>query len=237
MPEPPPPTKPRRLTPGWTLAAGGAALAGFLAVVVFVLGPPQLPSIDAVVVAGVVAERAGPLSVIAQSMTKMGSTFGLITALILTVGVLRMLSGRWAASLQLAVTMAVSVSLTTLLKLATARARPPADVVLGVPSSSFAFPSGHTLNSTVFFLLAGALLSPYLAGPRRVALWLGAAVTVALIGWSRVYLGYHWPTDVVAGWLLGLSMVCVSVTVSRGWLAAPRQEDARQLVTRESAEE
>ncbi len=113
MPEPPPPTKPRRLTPGWTLAAGGAALAGFLAVVVFVLGPPQLPSIDAVVVAGVVAERAGPLSVIAQSMTKMGSTFGLITALILTVGVLRMLSGRWAASLQLAVTMAVSVSLTT----------------------------------------------------------------------------------------------------------------------------
>ncbi len=124
-----------------------------------------------------------------------------------------------------------------MLKLATARARPPADVVLGVPSSSFAFPSGHTLNSTVFFLLAGALLSPYLAGPRRVALWLGAAVTVALIGWSRVYLGYHWPTDVVAGWLLGLSMVCVSVTVSRGWLAAPRQEDARQLVTRESAEE
>lgn len=218
------------------MAAGGAALAGFLAVAGFVLGQPQLPSIDAALVAGVVAERVSLLTVLALSMTNMGSTFGLSTALVLAVGVLRMLSGRWVASLQLAVTMAVSVSLTTVLKLAAARPRPPADLLLGRPASSFAFPSGHTLNSTVFFLLAGALLSPYLAGSRRVALWLGAAVTVALIGWSRVYLGYHWPTDVVGGWLLGLSVVCVSVTVARGWLAAPTQEDARQLVTRESAE-
>lgn len=234
VPEPTVASNPRRSSPGWTVAAGGAALAGFVAVAVFVLGQPQLPSLDAVLVADVATDRTRPLSVLAQGLTNTGSTFGLVTVLILAVAVLRMMSGRWTASIQLAVTMAVSVSLTTVLKLATARARPPADVV-GVPASSFAFPSGHTLNSTVFFLLVAALLSPYLVGSRQVALWLGAAATVVAIGWSRFYLGYHWPTDVVAGWLLGISLVCVSVTVGCGGLTAPARAGAGQPVTRGSA--
>lgn len=202
---------------GLALAAASVAFATFIAVAVFALCRTTLPRVDSVGLAGVVAERARPLTILARTLTTTGSTFGLLAALIITVGVLRLLANRWLPSIQLAVTMAVSSSLNTLLKIATARPRPPSHLVLGVPSSSYAFPSGHTLNSTVFFLLTAALVSPYLSELGKMALRLGAGVTVVLIGWSRIYLGYHWPTDVLAGWLLGISVVCLSTAVARGF--------------------
>jgi len=93
-----------------------------------------------------------------------------------------------------------------LLKLTFHRPRPP--VFFGLsPAETFSFPSGHAFVSTVFYgLLAAILMGRYPL--RRSGIVATAALTVVLIGYSRVYLGYHYPSDVLGGW-----------TCATGWLA------------------
>ena len=89
------------------------------------------------------------------------------------------------------------------LKAAFARARPDlVDHLVEVVSPSF--PSGHALMSAAVYLtLAGLLGRRGVDAPvRRSLFWLAVAL-VLLIGISRVYLGVHWPSDVLGGWVLG----------------------------------
>ena len=95
-----------------------------------------------------------------------------------------------------------------LLKIVLRRPRPP--VFFGLPHAfSYSFPSGHAFVGTVFYgLLAGILAGLY---PRRrariVAAW---ALLVLAIGFSRVYLGYHYPTDVLGGWLCAAAWLAMA---------------------------
>jgi undecaprenyl-diphosphatase len=93
--------------------------------------------------------------------------------------------------------------ISTLLKLTYARTRP--DIVehlVGIDSASF--PSGHAMNSAVTYLTLAVLLA---RAEKSVAVrryLISAAITLTLlIGFSRLYLGVHWPTDVAAGWIFG----------------------------------
>lgn len=109
-------------------------------------------------------------------------------------------TGRRRAALVLAGASLSAELLTQLLKLALHRPRPA--VFFGLPvAPTYSFPSGHAFVSTVFF---GLLVSLFLAAePSRGkrAAW-AALVTLgaSLIGLSRVYLGYHYPSDVLGGW-------------------------------------
>ena len=104
--------------------------------------------------------------------------------------------------------------LETLLKISFHRARPnlwPALVAEKTPS----FPSGHATMTTVFFGGVAALVFHVTQRRRyRVAAVLGAAAIVLAVGWTRIYLGVHWMTDVVAGFLVGLFWVVVCATGS-----------------------
>jgi undecaprenyl-diphosphatase len=116
----------------------------------------------------------------------------------------------------------------TLLKLAFARARPDVvEHIVAVHSASF--PSGHALNSAVTYLTLGALLART-EEKRSVRLYLiGIAIFLTLIiGSSRVYLGVHWPSDVIAGWCVGAAwaVLCslVARTLQRRRAIEPEQE-------------
>ncbi|MFD4934139.1 phosphatase PAP2 family protein [Streptomyces virginiae] len=80
-----------------------------------------------------------------------------------------------------------------------------------------AYPSGHAMTATVVCgLLLWLLPRPppgRAPGVRRVAAWTVAVVSVLGVGFTRVYLGVHWPSDVLAGWLLGVTLVALATSV------------------------
>ena len=112
-----------------------------------------------------------------------------------------------------------SLAMTLTGKAVIGRSRPPLSDAVPPYETSPSFPSGHTLNATVLTAVMVYLLLRRLESQwaRAVAVAIGA-VFVVTMGLSRVFLGHHWLTDVVAGWALGLAWVAVVVTAHRLYL-------------------
>ncbi len=146
-------------------------------------------------------------------ITRFGSALFLFvaTALLIT----RFLLVRWRrAALWLAITMGGAVVLDTTLKLVFHRPRPVP--FFGPEPHSYSFPSGHALASLCFYGVLAGLLTARLRQPvLRVLLWLAAALVVAVIGLSRIYLGVHYPTDVVAGYMAASVWVAALIFADR----------------------
>jgi len=99
----------------------------------------------------------------------------------------------------LAITMLGVGVLDITLKHAFHRDRPVA--FFGMSPSSYSFPSGHALGSLCFYGVLAAILSARVRGRGvRLCIWSAAVVLIAMIGLSRVYLGVHYPSDVIAGY-------------------------------------
>lgn len=127
----------------------------------------------------------------------------LLTLLVLAVvGLLLVQRKRMTAVLVTAATLSGS-ALVSWAKLHVGRSRP--DIVPHlVDVSSLSFPSGHAANSAVVYLTLAAVASQEVEQRRvRAYLLAMALLLVGLIGTSRVYLGVHWPSDVLAGWSFG----------------------------------
>ena len=192
-------------------AAAAAAVTGLAEAAETQAGPSRL---DPVVAADVVGIRTPLLTALAHGFTFAGSEVvvgGL--ALVLLVGLV--VRGHRTRAATFAFGMAGSVALTVIVKLLVARARPPALDRLGAVDATYAFPSGHTLNSAVLLVLATSLLWAGAKTRTRVALVTFDAVMVAGVALSRVYLGYHWATDVLASGLVALAWL------SLVWLLNP----------------
>lgn len=92
----------------------------------------------------------------------------------------------------------------------TMRLRPDAHEQLA-PITSYAFPSGHAANATIVWLGAALLLARGRAVPWAIG---GGALIAFIVGLSRPMLGVHWPSDVLAGWSLGLLWTLLLVRLS-----------------------
>jgi undecaprenyl-diphosphatase len=139
---------------------------------------------------------------LARDITALGSNAILLLAGLAVTGFLA-LQHRWRAALLVVLAVGGGVLLGTLLKLGYDRPRPEL-VPHAVQVYTASFPSGHALGAAVTYLTFGAILAA--ASPqRRVKIYcLTLAVSLALlVGASRVYLGVHWPSDVLAGWAAG----------------------------------
>ena len=119
--------------------------------------------------------------------------------------------------------------LSTVLKEVVDRPRPDL-VPHGQHVYTRSFPSGHSMLSAVTYLTLGALLAR-LQKRRRLKLYLlGTAVFLSLaIGMSRVYLGVHWPTDVLAGWSAGAAWAMLCWVVARVLQQRGRVERAPEV--------
>ncbi len=167
------------------------------------------------------ATPIGPawLTKMMTDLTALGGTtvLTLITVLVVLFLVLRG-SKRTAAFVTISVLGGWLLS--TLLKLGVARPRPELVSHL-VVVSDFSFPSGHAMLSAVTYLTLGALL--YRMEQRRALklfYLLTALLLTILIGCSRVYLGVHYPTDVVGGWTAGAAWASLCWLASH-WVFLP----------------
>jgi membrane-associated phospholipid phosphatase len=129
------------------------------------------------------------------------------------------------------IAVAGSLLITVVGKASVSRVRPP--LVDAVPpyEHSFSFPSGHALNSTVIAGLVAYLILRRLDSALQRGLVVGLAVLWAVsIGLSRVFLGHHWLTDVMFGWVIGLAWLAVVITAHRLFLTVrkARREPGRQ---------
>lgn len=123
----------------------------------------------------------------------------LIVEMLIAFGIFAWLRWRRAAA-WLAVAMAGALALDTTLKFAYHRVRPEA--FFGVSPHSYSFPSGHALCSFCFYgVLAGLWSARTKALHWRILIWTLAAFLVIAIGISRIYLGVHYPSDVLGGYL------------------------------------
>lgn len=189
------------------LVAGFAALTSFTWLGAALLrtfeGSWITASLDAPVVEYIAAHRSNCLSSLMKAASAAGDDPGLWIAVLVGGAILAWLTHSWRPPLLLALVMIGAVSLDHLVKFLVARPRPPLFLQL-VPSSGWSFPSGHaTESAAVYFgLVCMAARNKTRPAIKTVAYAL-AFVAVSLIGISRVYLGVHWPTDVVYGWALG----------------------------------
>lgn len=128
-----------------------------------------------------------------------------LSLLVLGVVVTLWMERRRAAAAWLTTAVLGALGISTLFKNVFARARPDLIAPELLPAS-FSFPSGHAFLSAAVYLTIGALLTRVVPtqGTRTFVLAMAVLLTV-ITGISRVYLGVHFPSDVLAGWTLGLS--------------------------------
>ncbi|WP_051681779.1 phosphatase PAP2 family protein [Cellulomonas sp. HZM] len=182
----------------------------------------DLAAVDQTVLEWLVAHRSPWVTSVLQAITFVtGPTVLPVVVLVACVVWWRVRRVWWRPAL-LAGAMVVSTALGLLVKGIVARPRPPVET-MHVPGAetTASFPSGHTLGTATFLLVAGYLVCSRHRSVGLVAVWLLAAVVgTGLVALSRLYLGYHFLTDVLAA--VGLAVVVLGlVTVVDRWRTLP----------------
>src|ERR1035441_391259 len=202
----------RRIQQGVRAAAAICGLALFGAMAIPVMRGDVI-GFDLPVRAAVHGWAFPALTAAMRVITMIGSEYFLVPlAAILVWHFERRLQRRSAYELVLGVLSAEAVG--QLLKTVIHRPRP--EVFFGLmPAETYSFPSGHAFVPAVYFgILAGILA----AGVRGRA---AVVVMAALLGFSRVYLGFHYPSDVVAGWALAVVWLALWAIVADRRAASP----------------
>jgi membrane-associated phospholipid phosphatase len=182
-----------------------------------VLGLAERPdgstAFDSSVTSWWVAHRASGLTSLAHGLSTVGSQWVLIP-LVGVVAAALLIRRRFALAALLIAAWGGALLLYNLTKYFVHRSRPPSDIWLTDVGRTTSFPSGHATQSLATFVALAFVGAAWLAKPR----WPGLVLAIMLaagVGWSRVYLGVHWSTDVFAGWLIATAWVGVVMWLAR----------------------
>lgn len=206
--------------PGLILVLVG--VLGFLAVFDAVHEKDDLARLDTPVLEWLAAHRSAGATTVLTAVT---NVFGpVVLPILVAVGCLvwAKVSGSWRDPLLLVGAMIVATAISTLIKAVVARPRPP-EGLMTVPGveSSFSFPSGHTIGAATLVLVSGYLVWSRRRSRTVAIVWTATAlVVVALVAFSRLYLGYHFVTDVLAAVSLAVAVLGVVVMIHR-WSERP----------------
>jgi undecaprenyl-diphosphatase len=174
------------------------------------------------------ADPIGPgwLVTVARDVTALGG-FTIITIITVALAGLLWLQGHRSTMVFLLVAVAGGSAVSTLFKMGFDRPRPDL-VPHGTEVLTTSFPSGHSMMAAVAYLTL-AVLSARVQERRSVQVYLlvlAVLLTVA-VGVTRVYLGVHWPTDVLAGWCAGAAWALSCWLVARSLSRRRREREAR----------
>jgi membrane-associated phospholipid phosphatase len=182
-------------------------------VLVDVLDGGGVTRLDRPTLGWVVEHRTPAWSAFLAAITTLGNTAVVATTTIVVVAGL-LLARRWVGAGQVALAQVGAGTLVAVGKVAVGRQRPPEATRLAV-EATLSFPSGHALGTIVLALTLVSLV--WRSAGRRWLRWLAVSVATLLVlgvGVSRVYLGVHWVTDVLGGWLAGGAWATVCLVAS-----------------------
>ncbi len=193
------PDDPRLL--GAAVWGGLAVMAawGLAAVTQDVLGHEPLTRADLSISQFVQALRSAPLDRVMVFLTDFGD--GVVISVAVGALLLALLAARqWRSAVLVGITFAVAAVASPLAKFIVHRPR-PIDIYSG--ADAFAFPSGHSTFATLLLSVIAFFIAMRLGRSLQIGVWMAAGFGVIAIAFSRVYLGAHWPSDVMGGVLLG----------------------------------
>ncbi|GAA1716483.1 hypothetical protein GCM10009765_76480 [Fodinicola feengrottensis] len=209
--------KGRRPEPGQVVAAGIIAVVvfagGFAAVLHSIRQASGIADWDRPVLGYALGHRTGPLTSVFELATSLGAGVGLyVVALVVTALASWRLRSLWPVALVAATLTGAEIS-SNMAKLLIHRARPP-ELDWLTQVTGYAYPSGHTLLSVATYGVL-AYLGCLMVRARwaRIAVVAAAAALVLMIATSRLYLGVHWLTDVLGGFLFGAAWLTVILAV------------------------
>jgi undecaprenyl-diphosphatase len=161
---------------------------------------------------------------IMRDITALGGTAVLALLSLSVIGYLALLR-RYDLALLVIVSVGGAMLLNFLLKLGFDRPRP--DLVPHLTEAyQTSFPSGHSMSSAATYLTLGAMMARVQPRRRLKVYFLAIAIAVMLmVGISRVYLGVHWPTDVLGGWAAG-AIWALSCWLVAWWISLRRSRAA-----------
>ncbi|MCE0766466.1 phosphatase PAP2 family protein [Pseudonocardia kujensis] len=215
----------------WGTGAASALFTAQATVVDSVADHGGLAAADRPVLSWLVAHRVPDWTAVMETASRYGGTLGTLVLALVAVALLVWRRHWWEAATVTVASAGVAV-LVPAFKDFYARPRPPLATQL-VPQFDPSLPSGHALGSIVIVgvvaIVAARLVRRVLV---RVAALGAAAATIALIGVSRLYLGVHWFTDVLAGWFLGGAwlVVCLAALHALTTGRAPVRRDGTPVL-------
>ncbi|RAP73705.1 phosphatase PAP2 family protein [Paenibacillus montanisoli] len=191
------------------------AIAGFQGLSMLV-SHNQLKRFDEAIISAVQGQENDTLTAIAKVLSKIGSSSIFIPAVLVIAIILFIVLKHRKELVLLLGGLLGSTLLNSLLKSIYHRARP--DIHRIVEQQGFSYPSGHSMSSFTFYFLITYLLWRHI--PRRswrIALLLFSAAMIIGIGLSRIYLGVHYPSDILAGYWVSACWVALCIRLFRSW--------------------
>ncbi|MGP0223329.1 phosphatase PAP2 family protein [Paenarthrobacter sp. NCHU4564] len=201
------------------LAAAASLALVFGEVYESVTDADGVAGLDDPVLSAAKSVRSPELDVAVTAYTNIGGTVGmplLATAIMVALALRRR---SWTPVILMLAAGLGSLIITILGKPLFGRARPDLSDAIPPYEHSASFPSGHSLNSIVIAGIVAYLVILRLKTARARVLTIAVAVIFALtMGLSRVYLGHHWLTDVLAAWAIGVAWLALVITSHRLYL-------------------
>jgi membrane-associated phospholipid phosphatase len=181
------------------LIGGKLLIIAALAIAVTQLSP--VARADLAMVQLMDAHTTGWLTALFLGVTELASTD---VILLVSAGAAVLLAARhhWRGAVALAVSVIGTQAVVSVAKVLMSRPRPDEEAA-AVDPAGFSFPSAHSASAVALYAMLALIAASALRGRIRGHAWIAAIGLVMAVGLSRVYLGAHYPTDVLAGWLIG----------------------------------
>jgi len=191
---------------------------------------PTVAGPDHRVLGWFVEHRPDGLVAAMKVVTQCGNLGVLLPAALLAAGWCRRRQGDWSAAGLLTVVIVGVRLLVDVGKRLVDRPRPPLALHL-IHATDAAFPSGHAAQSAAVWGALAVVVAATVPPVARIAVHLLATALVIAVGLSRLVLGVHWPTDVLAGWALGAGWLAVALAIARSTGVGPPSDQARAART------
>ncbi len=224
-----PPTRPHRVSTRGLLGASALLLVSWVAVLGMVLTNEGVAEDDGPVLRWVVGHRSGGWTRLMETVSSATLTTSVMVGTLVVLALVGVRRRSWQPTITIGGTLAIAAVTSVSIKVLVGRHRPATATMLGAPETGWGFPSGHTLLTSALVGAAALVLwrttLPRLARVAGVLIAVGAA---GLMGASRLYLGVHWFTDVLASYALaGTILLGVAAATRPGrrrdrWTAAAR---------------